>query len=156
MNTFTKNSSRLFSVVLFLSFAGIVLSIILQIFCRYVLGSALSWTEEIARLLFCWLAFVGSALASLEKSHLEVDFFFGKMPPAVQRIVDILIKVLILALSIVVLISSLKLISSQTGMKSIALRLPMAVFSVSILIGFAGILYYSILSIIKPADSSKE
>ena len=46
-----------------------------QIVYRYVLGNPLIWTEEIARLLFVWVVFLGSAYAATSSSHLRLDLF---------------------------------------------------------------------------------
>jgi TRAP-type C4-dicarboxylate transport system permease small subunit len=37
---------------------------LLQVFCRYVLNASLSWSEELTRLLFVWLTFLGFGLAA--------------------------------------------------------------------------------------------
>jgi tripartite ATP-independent transporter DctM subunit len=41
-----------------------VATMLLQVFFRYVLNASLSWSEELARLLFVWLTFLGFGLAA--------------------------------------------------------------------------------------------
>lgn len=43
-----------------------------QVFFRYVLGSALSWTEELSRFVFVWAVYLGASMAAKERSHIRV------------------------------------------------------------------------------------
>lgn len=49
---------------------------LLQVFCRYVLNASLSWSEELTRLLFVWLTFVGFGLA-VKRDALPTIFVLG-------------------------------------------------------------------------------
>lgn len=49
---------------------------LLQVFCRYVLNASLSWSEELTRLLFVWLTFVGFGVA-VERDALPTIFVLG-------------------------------------------------------------------------------
>lgn len=60
-----------------------------QVFCRYVLGSALSWPEEINIFLMAWLTFIGSAIALAEGSHMGVSFFVEHLPAASQKYIQL-------------------------------------------------------------------
>ncbi len=46
---------------------------LLQVFCRYVLNSALSWPEEMARFAFVWFVFLGTALVTRRARHITID-----------------------------------------------------------------------------------
>jgi len=52
---------------------------------RYVLDSPLSWTEELASLLFAWLTFVGAYIGSRYRSHIAIDTLVIFLPPDVRR-----------------------------------------------------------------------
>lgn len=57
----------------------------LQIFFRYVIGHALSWTEEVSLMLFLWLAYFGMVTAMRKEAHLRVDAFIMVLPKRVQH-----------------------------------------------------------------------
>ena len=75
--------------------AGIALAIILlliggQIASRIFAGESLSWSDELARLFFIYLVFIGAAEASMRRTHISVDLqdTFG-VSPATDRIIDL-------------------------------------------------------------------
>ena len=49
--------------------AAMVLIMIVQIFCRYVLSMSLSWSEEITRYMFIWSAFITKLTINLRIDH---------------------------------------------------------------------------------------
>lgn len=51
-------------------------TMLLQVFCRYVLNASLSWSEELTRLLFVWLTFIGFGLA-VQRDALPTIFVLG-------------------------------------------------------------------------------
>jgi len=52
----------------------------IQVFARYVLGSALSWSEEITRYLFIWSAFLSVSLCTKKCISIKIDQFINKFP----------------------------------------------------------------------------
>lgn len=54
--------------------------ILLGIFCRYVLGSSIIWTEEVARFSLVWLVFMAAAGACFRGDHMVIDFVVPKLP----------------------------------------------------------------------------
>lgn len=51
-----------FILVIFLIAMTLIMGI--QIFCRYVLGMSLSWSEELTRYLFIWCGFLSVSYCS--------------------------------------------------------------------------------------------
>lgn len=52
---------------------ALVAAIFIEVICRYLLFISVAWAEEISRYLFIWLAYIGSAYAFYEGSHVEID-----------------------------------------------------------------------------------
>jgi len=50
---------------------GVMLSA--QVFMRFVLGLGYSWMEEIIRMLFIWVIFIGAAAAMRRNLHIRVE-----------------------------------------------------------------------------------
>ena len=75
------------SLVRFEQFAAIGLLVVIlvtmgmQVVSRYVFGSPISWSEEVARLAMIWLTFVASSFVAAKKQHIAVDLFSPPSDP---------------------------------------------------------------------------
>ena len=63
----------------------LVVTTSLQVFTRYVLNAPLSWTEELARILFIWITFIGAAVIAKRSGHISIDFVANLLPPGARR-----------------------------------------------------------------------
>ncbi|HZH61472.1 MAG TPA: TRAP transporter small permease [Metabacillus sp.] len=50
-----------------------VVVVFIQVFMRYVLGSSLVWSEELARYAFIWMIYIGVSYGVKRKAHISVD-----------------------------------------------------------------------------------
>lgn len=133
--------------VLIALFAIIIVCVSLQVFYRYVLNDPLTWSEELARFSFMWMVFLGLGLAERDDQHIAVDFFVGKMPSGIQRIVRIAVEIFCIAVLAVACYNSFGVIQVQAAMRSVALNISMAYFAVAVPIGFAILCVYKFFSI---------
>ncbi|MFD1780080.1 TRAP transporter small permease [Fredinandcohnia salidurans] len=63
---------------------------IINVFCRFVLNSPISWAEEITLGCFIWLIFIGISSAMKRDGHIGVDYFIQKMPKAMRNVCTII------------------------------------------------------------------
>ncbi|WP_249872587.1 TRAP transporter small permease [Oceanobacillus saliphilus] len=96
LQTITDVLNRILLVVSLSILAAMVLVIIYQVFSRQILGSAPAWSEEVSRLLFVWVSFLGIAYGFREKLHIGVGLVIGKLPKKVQTIFDYFAKILVI------------------------------------------------------------
>ena len=54
--------------------------IIAQIFMRFVIGSSITWSEELARYLFIWMTWIGTSYAVKKHAHIRVTAVSQKFP----------------------------------------------------------------------------
>ena len=66
-----------------------VFIMIIQIFCRYVLGMSLSWSEEITRYLFVWSAFISISLCTKLTINIRIDLIITKLSARGKALVKI-------------------------------------------------------------------
>jgi len=60
-----------------------------QVFMRYVLADSAGWTEEIARYFLVAVVFIGASMSVRKNNHIQVDYFYRLMPPAMGRALSI-------------------------------------------------------------------
>ena len=68
-----KRLSALFETVAMVFLAGILVTVCLQVFFRYVAGIVAPWTEEATRYLGIWMVFMGATAAVAQGSHIAVS-----------------------------------------------------------------------------------
>lgn len=109
-------------------FAILVACVAWQVISRYILGTPSTTTDEIARFLFMWIAFIGAAYTLGQKRHLAIDFVSITMEGASLRAMRLLVIAIIAAfVSIVMVYGGWQLVTKTlaTGQVSPALRIPM-------------------------------
>jgi TRAP-type C4-dicarboxylate transport system permease small subunit len=95
-----------------LLFAACLVLVNFQIICRFVLSISVPWTEEVSRLIFVWLAFLGAAIGTREGALIVIDTLPEIVGPVWQTWVDPLIRIVSLAVILVLLIGSIPLVAS--------------------------------------------
>src|SRR3954453_6118960 len=65
---------------------------------RYVFGDPLCWSDEVARVLFVWLAFIGAGLGVKRGLHASVSVLISPMPAHWRFATSIFAMVLIAAM----------------------------------------------------------
>jgi TRAP-type C4-dicarboxylate transport system permease small subunit len=125
--------------------AVLVIDVVWQVTTRYVLGSASSYTEEIARFLLIWIGLLGSAFAYRKNLHLAFDYFSDKVTGRRKKWLGYFIHSLVAIFSFLVLVVGggyLVQLTWELNQVSAALQIKLAyVYSVLPLSGALIILY---------------
>lgn len=64
---------RFINGILALIMGGMTVLVFVSVVLRYVLNSPVTWSEELASLLFAWLTFVGAYVGFRTHSHIRID-----------------------------------------------------------------------------------
>ncbi len=116
-------------------------TVIAQVFCRYVLNSSLVWSEELARYIMIWIGFLGAACGLPRGELASLTFIREKVPKMLQKLLIISCALLLLMFEGVLLFTGIKFILDNVEQVSPSLGLPMYV-------PYAAIPFSSILMII--------
>jgi TRAP-type C4-dicarboxylate transport system permease small subunit len=108
--------------------AAIVAVTVAAVWWRYVLNAPLSWTEQVSRIFFVWVTFVGAAVLFRERLHVAIDMFVLMMPKQVRFFVLWAVEAILLVFNVIFLIYGLKLSLDTLGQTFGALDISPATF----------------------------
>jgi len=122
-----KERTNLIDLSVGILFSLIVLFIFIQVVFRYLFNNSLNWTEELAKYLFVWMTFLGSASAFKDHIHIGVDFFVELLPARYKRFAKRMDILLITLFSGIVAVIGYIWTVEVWGTLSPALELPIAI-----------------------------
>jgi TRAP-type C4-dicarboxylate transport system permease small subunit len=65
------------------------LDVFLGVFSRYVMARTFTWYDEIARLLFVWIVFLGAAVGVRRSAHFRLHLVLDRFPPGIRRVAHV-------------------------------------------------------------------
>jgi len=134
----------------------LIICTFVQVVGRYIFNSSPAWTEEFARYAFIWFGSLGAAVALDKNLHASISVFTDMLPKSVQKYLAILMKLMIVAISVLMIITGLQLTKATLNTPSPAIRLPMAWVNVAIVFCGIGMVATSVYSILESLFGKKE
>jgi TRAP-type C4-dicarboxylate transport system permease small subunit len=83
----TASSDWLLCKVCIALFMAILVTMILQIFFRYIFNAPLTWTEELARYLYIWACWCGAPVAMRRGNHVVITVLVERLPRRVAQVI---------------------------------------------------------------------
>ena len=71
--------------LLLVMMVALCVDVFLGVFSRYVLARTFTWYDEIARLLFVWITFLGAGVGVRRGVHFRLHLLVDRFPRALQR-----------------------------------------------------------------------
>lgn len=71
--------------VLLVLTVALCVDVFLGVFSRYVLGKTFTWYDEIARLCFVWIVFLGMAVGVRRAAHFRLHLLVDRFPPRLRH-----------------------------------------------------------------------
>ncbi|WP_174874091.1 TRAP transporter small permease [Vogesella oryzae] len=120
---------RLLEWLMTLALATMVTLVFGNVVLRYAFNTGFAAAEEVSRLMFVWLVFLGAVLALRQQTHLGVDMLQARLPAPLRRLCAIVSHLLMLYALWLFLQGSWN--QTQIGLHtfSTVLGFPMALFS---------------------------
>jgi TRAP-type C4-dicarboxylate transport system permease small subunit len=91
---------KLFDMLLGLLLAGMVVLVFGNVLLRYGFNSGIVMSEELSRLFFVWLTFIGAVMAMLGNEHIGMDAVLKILPAAGKKTFVLLACIGIIVLAI--------------------------------------------------------
>jgi TRAP-type transport system small permease protein len=147
MNALRRMTERAIDGAAIAVFVGIFLCVFAQVILRYVFNSPLTWSEELARYLFIWCAFLGWIIASRKSSHLAMTFVAERLPPRVQAAVAVMIQMATIYFAWILGTRGARLVANNWDVENVAVPFNLGVVYLIEPIAAAAIAGYALLAL---------
>jgi TRAP-type C4-dicarboxylate transport system permease small subunit len=137
-----KTVGRILKIGTLLSTWGLILTVLLQIVCRFTPFNTPPWTEEASRIFFIYAMSFAAGLAMKNEFYVHLDMFYNRFPERIKKVLNLAIPIITLALFVVMAIYSIKFILLGIPEKSPSMGFNMGIAFFSIFIMSASISYY--------------
>ncbi len=134
MDKFLEKLSKCCCIVLLTSIITITL---IQVFCRFFLGFAFAWGEEIVRYMGIWIAFLGIGLTYKMGDLMSVHYFLSRCSSKKRKLILKLTIIINIIFVMAVVCSGYALVRSQLifVQPSPAMQIPMYIPYMAIPVG---------------------
>jgi TRAP-type transport system small permease protein len=149
MKSIKKKVAQFLKYGTLLSSFGFIGATLIQIYARFFMDSAPSWTEEAARFFFIYAMSFAAGLAMKSGYYVHFDILFNKMNKKQQQIVNILVSMFTLILFGVLTLYALQFVKVGIPEHSPSLGVSMAIAFTSIVIMGLFVSFYACLDLLK-------
>jgi TRAP-type C4-dicarboxylate transport system permease small subunit len=137
-----------------------IINLLIGVFLRYVVGGMtnymdwdpvpFTWVEEVGEMALAWLTLIGAAIGIRSRSHFTLHVITPRMPPAVQRAIDIFNHLLIAGIGLLAAWHAVTLVQINATLKTPGLQISMGALYASAVVGGLLIAVYAISMIFAP------
>ncbi|WP_319485952.1 TRAP transporter small permease [uncultured Cohaesibacter sp.] len=120
-----------------------------QVVLRYVFDSSNIWAEEFARYAFIWVVLLGAASALRRFQHIRIDFVVNLLPERAQKLINFINYVLIVGFLATLIKYGIAISLKTTHQISAGLHIPMSFMYMSIPVGSALMLLFTVQIILR-------
>jgi TRAP-type C4-dicarboxylate transport system permease small subunit len=122
LNRIKHGLEKIIDWIAILFFIIIFFVALAQIVMRWIFKNPLIWSEELIRLMYVWICYIGWVMASKHKSHIRITAFISKIPPFAQKILDTFNCLLVIIFSAFMVYFGIKM--TEVGGRGTAVTLP--------------------------------
>jgi TRAP-type C4-dicarboxylate transport system permease small subunit len=135
---------RSFEMIIATTFLLMVLVGGLQVFCRYILGSSLSWSEEFQKYAHIWIIFLAIPMGYKYKAHIGMNILLDKMPKWWQKYFKVFVDLLWLVFGLILVVYTAKIMHFTRMQSSPAMGIRMDMIYFCIMLGGAYIIFLAL------------
>ena len=125
--------------ILMAFFLAVMITLVfLNVVLRYLFSTGFAWSEEIARLCFIYLVYLGSIGAMRDNQHLIIDSLLSRVPVMAQKIIYFLVQASIIWVMVILTQGSWQLVIQNLNDRWVATQYPIfLVYGVGVITGVA-------------------
>ncbi|MCZ0961320.1 TRAP transporter large permease [Paracoccus benzoatiresistens] len=129
-----------------------IVTVLANVFFRYVLAKPLIWGDEVASISFIWMAMLGAALAVDRHEHMKLTVFLPLLPARLARVLEIAGSVLVGVLLVRLFPVAVEYAYEESFVTSPALGLPMSWRASALPAGIGLMTLLMVLSVIRTRE----
>ena len=124
--------------------SALVVDVFLGVFSRYVLHATFQWYDEVARLCFVWMVFLGAATAVRRGAHFRLHLLIDRFGRGARRATDLVVGLLVVGFGAVLVAGGVALWPVARRQVSDSLELSMVWFYGALPVGGALMILFSL------------
>lgn len=129
-----------------------IVTVLANVFFRYVLAKPLIWGDEVASISFIWMAMLGAALAVDRHEHMRLTVFLPLLPDRLARVLEIAGSVLVCVLLVRLFPVAVEYAYEESFVTSPALQLPMSWRASALPAGIGLMALLMVLSVVRTRE----
>jgi TRAP-type C4-dicarboxylate transport system permease small subunit len=118
--------------------------VFLGVFSRYVMARTFTWYDEIARLLFVWIVFLGAAVGVRRSAHFRLHLLVDRFPPGLRRVAHVVGVLVVMGFGLLLIQQGWKLVELGQFQRTPVMGLSKQYVYLSVPAGGALIILYSL------------
>jgi TRAP-type C4-dicarboxylate transport system permease small subunit len=136
--------------------AVLVADVFLGVWSRYVMRATFQWYDEVARLCFVWMIFLGAALAVRRGGHFRLHLVIDRLSATARRRVDIIVTLIVIAFAAVLLAGGIAIAPLARRQVTDSLEISMLWFYGALPVGGALMIVFALPQLWALMRSSRE
>lgn len=112
---------------------ALIVSVSSNVVGRALFNHSLPWADELARMLFIWLVFIGAAAAFSRYEHIAVDALVRRLPLRFAHMLYLLQHLIITGLMVVMMWGGYQVLTRSSG-RSAIMGVPLSALSLSLVL----------------------
>lgn len=109
---------------------------------RAFFGASVGWSQDVIRLCFTYIIYLGAAYCVREKKHLNIDFVLSALKPKARQAVELAINIVLLLFFAFITWYGIKFVGTGGSQRSPYLMIPMTYYYCGIPIAGVMMFYY--------------
>ena len=116
-----RAATRVVDALAIATFAGMFACVLAQVVLRYGFDRPLVWSDELARYLFVWCAFLGWVVAARRRSHLAISVIADRCGPRGRALFALVASAAALAFALLLFAYGLQITARNLDIDTVAL-----------------------------------
>ena len=125
----------------------IVIIVSCEVFARFLLHKSIMWSEEVARLLMVWTAFIAMSIGVEKGLHISISLFFNMFPKVVKVVIAKINTLATIFFGYILVVYGIKLVSMTMSSTLPATQWPAGTMYMMMPVSGIFIIYFALLDL---------